>query len=174
MFFLVFMKKYKELEKSTRGLLDPLKIVLENETSLNRARRKRAWKCPWDQWKSTVYCTVLYCTVQLYCTVPCCGPSPTAATPRQSWWLTWRPRSSQHRDCMGTHTLHRYIVPEEIYYSNVVDRARLRTTSTTLTSTALSMRSSVGSGTVWTVQDMSKNPIVTCARILKTDERLIL
>ena len=67
MFFLVFMKKYKELEKSTRGPLDPLKIILENEMSLNRARRKGLGSAlgPMKNYSGR-YCTVLYCTVVLY------------------------------------------------------------------------------------------------------------
>ena len=71
MFLVGFHEKYKELEKSARGPLNPLKIILENE-NISIELEVRAWKCPGT---NIVDGTVLYCTVQLYCTSTMPGSS---------------------------------------------------------------------------------------------------
>ena len=201
----------------------------------------RAWKCLGPITKSIVDGTVLYCTVQLYCTSTMPWSSQfynierflmtgmearnwssaaaqrlhgTHLTPEtyyhqkryyswytpetyyhQKWYYSsYPPRHIITRSDI-THRIHRDILSPEVILLIEVDLVRLRMMWAAPTSTS-SSSSRVGPGavwetastsravwwtaaastsrTVWTVQNMSENPIVTCARILRTGEKLIL
>ena len=194
------MKKYKELEKSARGPLDPLKIILER-MSLNRARKK----CPGTSNKkySGRYCTVLYCTAVLY-KYHAMGRSQFYNIERYlmagmesqicgSTEIAWD--TPYTGDILSPGTILLVVSTGETYYhrsgpgqiendagssdfhefeqlSRIEPGAVWATASTSPSTSKAAAKST--SGTIWTVQDMSKNLIVTCARILRTGGKLIL
>ena len=195
MFLVGFLaqKKYKELEKKCPRA--PGSTQNNSRKNLSQIELEgRAWKClrPITKKYSGRYCTILYCTAVLYKYHALVVTSST--TSRGSCWSSAAVQRLHGTHTLHRrHIITRSDLIRRVHWRHEVDLVRLRMMWTAPTSTS-SISSRVGPGavwatastspsnprsiwwtaakstseTIWTVQDMSKNLIVTCARILRT------